>query len=135
MNKPALRKSLLFTAASGLGLLVDLILALLLTRIIGLSLPLSAAMSFVTVAIINYILFEFVVFRHEDARAHLGRAVGVLGASTSALIARILVIELVIRTLGDPQAIWAQGLTLVLGAGASFIVNFLINQRFVFSGR
>ncbi|WP_461308563.1 GtrA family protein, partial [Albidovulum sp.] len=51
-----------FVLASGLGLVLDIALALALHDLAGLPLWLAATISFFAVALLNYLLFEFWIF-------------------------------------------------------------------------
>ncbi len=123
-----------FGAVSGIGFLLDLVLALVLYEAFGLPLWLAATISFFAVAALNYVLFEFWVFRRDGSGASGGRAVGVLVASAVAAVARIgTILALtapVTALLGEGRA---QAVALlVAGAGVSLIVNFIINRSIVF---
>lgn len=126
-----------FGAASAIGFLADIVFALALREILGLPLWLAAAISFFAIALVNYLLFEFWVFRDTERRASLSRALGVLAASSVAALARIATILVLgapfTGLLGEGRARDA-GL-LIAGAGVSLVVNFLINRSVVFRRR
>lgn len=123
-----------FGAASAAGFLVDLVLALVLHEALGLPLWLAAMASFFAVALLNYLLFEFWVFRAAGRRASAARALGVLLSSCVAALARIgTILALgapVAAVLGTGRA--ADLALLVAGAGMSLLVNYRINRSVVF---
>ncbi|WP_420587415.1 GtrA family protein [Ruegeria sp.] len=123
-----------FTAISGLGLVVDIAVALFLHRVVGLPLWLSATVSFVAVGICNYLIFEFWLFRADGSAVSLRRLGGVLLSAAIAGGARITTILFIEAYAGEaptPSAL-RDALTLLAGAGVSLIVNFVINSRIVF---
>ena len=83
---------------------------------------------------LNYLLFEFWVFRDARRSASARRALGVLLASCVAALVRIGVIlgldSPVAAILGTGRA--HDVVLLVAGAGVSLVVNFLINRSVVF---
>ena len=123
-----------FGAASAIGFALDLALALVLHEALLLPLWLAATISFFTIAVLNYLLFEFWVFRDARRDASLQRAFGVLVASSIAAVARIATIVLldgaVTALLGSGRA--HDVVLLIAGAGVSLVVNFLINRTVVF---
>lgn len=125
----------LFVGVSGCGFVLDVALALALASLIGLPLPAAAAVSFSIVAIFNYILFEFVVFRIPETRAHMARAMGVLSASLIGLGVRLASVAALVSTFGEPDTALWRTLTLAAGACISLAVSFAINSNFVFGGR
>ena len=123
-----------FGAVSGLGFLLDLVMALVLYEAFGLPLWLAATVSFFAVAALNYVLFEFWVFRRDGGKASGRRAMGVIAASAIAACARIgTILALttpVLALLGEGRL--QATVLLVAGAGVSLVVNFIINRRVVF---
>lgn len=126
-----------FIAISGIGFLLDMGLALVLHERLGLPLWAAATISFFAVACVNYVLFEFWLFRGAGGTASGGRLIGVLLASVAAAVARIGTI----LALGRPvTAMLGEGRAhdislLVAGGGVSVIANFLLNKLVVFKGR
>ena len=123
-----------FGAVSGLGFILDLVLAIVLYEQLGLALWLAATVSFFAVAALNYILFEFWVFRRDGGTASGARAFGVLVASAVAACARIATI---LALTAPVTAVLGEGrmpaiVLLVAGAGVSLVVNYVINRRVVF---
>ncbi len=124
-----------FGAASAVGFLADLALALVLHEGLAQPLWLAATVSFFAVALINYLLFEFWVFRRAGRRLSPGRALGVLMASTIAALVRIgtiLVLQVPVLALLGPGRIGSVAL-LAAGAGLSLVVNYAINRGVVFA--
>lgn len=123
-----------FVAVSGVGFLLDIALALLLRQGLGLPLWLAATISFFVVACLNYLAFEHWIFRDPERAPSLRRLLGVLGASSIAVVARVGTIlaltPLVARLLevGTGQ----DTVLLVVGAGVSVVVNFAVNKWLVF---
>ena len=78
-----------FVAVSGAGFLVDIALALALHERAGLALWLAATISYFAVAGLNYLLFEFWIFRAPGQSFSWARLTGVLMASVVAAGSRI----------------------------------------------
>jgi putative flippase GtrA len=131
ISAPSLR-TVRYATAVLFGFGVDFGITLALSRLIGLYLELSAAIGFLAALAINYILFEFWVFRSESSAVSAARASQTLLAAGAALSVRVSVIWLVRQMLGDtlPEAVAA----IMLGAAASFSINYLI-LRVVFARR
>lgn len=124
-----------FTAISGIGLLVDIAIALFLHRAVGMPLWLAATLSFLIVATCNYVIFEFWLFRRHDSAMSLRRLIGVMVSAALAGLSRISTI-LVLDPFADALVTngWVRdALILLAGAGVSLAVNFSINSRIVFS--
>lgn len=125
-----------FVLASGLGLVLDIALALALHDLAGLPLWLAATISFFAVALLNYLLFEFWIFARGRARFSLWRFGGVVAASSIAALVRIGAV----LALEGSAPVAAAGrladlLTLILAAGLSVSVNFVLNRFGVFASR
>ncbi len=123
-----------FTTISGVGLLVDITIALFLHRATGFPLWLSATLSFLIVGACNYVVFEFWLFHRNDSALSLRRLIGVIFSAALAGVSRVTAILIL-----DPffDALVASGwlrdaLVLLAGASVSLTVNFLINSRIVF---
>ena len=78
-----------------LGFGVDFGITLALSRLVGLPLELSAAVGFLGALALNYILFEFWVFRREDSTFSAPRLLQTVLAAGAALSVRVGVIWLV----------------------------------------
>ena len=113
-----------------LGFGIDFGITLALSRVVGLPLEISAAIGFLTVLALNYILFEFWVFRGVDSAFSATRLSQTVLAAGAALSVRVVVIWLVRQVLGNtlPEVIG----TILLGAGASVFVNLSL-LRLVFA--
>lgn len=123
-----------FVLVSGVGFLVDIAIALLLRNVLGLPLWLAAAISFYAVACLNYLAFEYWVFRREGRALSMRRLLGVLGASSVAAVSRIATIlaltPLALAQIAEPIA--RDIALLVAGAGISILVNFCVTKWLVF---
>lgn len=129
-----MKKFVRFFIAAGIGFLIDMALAMALHELAGLVLWLAATISYFVVAACNYVLFEFWVFRDRDQDFSMKRLIGVILASAVAAGARIgtiiLLAPLAIQILGETSL--ADLALLICGGGASILVNFGVNQTFVF---
>lgn len=120
-----------FVAVSGAGLLLDIAFAILLHERVLLPLWVAALISFFAVSLLNYVLFEFWVFRRSGQAASGRRLFLVLAAACCAAATRavwILGIEPIAVGLPIVDIIRDVG---VLGsaAGVSLLVNFFLNKR------
>ena len=113
-----------------LGFSVDFGITLALSRLIGLPLELSAAIGFLGALALNYILFEFWVFRSGDSELSRTRLSQTVLAAGAALSVRVTIIWLLRKVLGNtlPEVIG----TILLAAWASVLVNYLL-VRLVFA--
>ncbi len=124
-----------FVAVSGVGFLVDIALALSIHERLGLALWLAATISFFAVAALNYLVFEFWIFKDTKQRFSWARLVGVLMASGVAAGARI---GTILGLTSLYTAILAEGRVLnlallVSGGVISVVVNFVLNKKLVFA--
>lgn len=110
------------------GFGVDLGVTLALAESIGAPLLVSASTGFVTALVLNYLLFEFWVFAGERSRLSWSRLGATLASAAIALAARLAVIEVARRAIGEDGLIRTTGLVLV-GAGVSMVVNYLVVSR------
>lgn len=126
-----------FVLASGIGLVADIALALVLHEALALPLWLAAAVSFAVVACLNYLMFELWIFRAPGAGLSALRFGGVLLASAVAGAARVGAVLALQWPAGVVFGTGRLGDTLVLigAAGVSVVVNFAVNRSVVFSGR
>ena len=122
-RRTAALELLRYTVAVGVGLGIDLSVALAVNRLLGLPLVAGAAIGFVGGILSNYLLFELWVFGTRQLRwARLGR---IVLAAQAALALRLGAVWLLDR-LGVPPLP-----TLVAGAGVSFAVNFFVSRRII----
>ncbi|MFV2091459.1 MAG: GtrA family protein [Hyphomicrobiales bacterium] len=120
---------------SGIGFLVDMGLALGLYEYAGLALWLAATISFFTVAGLNYLLFEFWIFRAPNGALSWRRLGGVLMASivaASTRIGTILGLSTPLAALITDNRSLSLAL-LVSGGAVSVVVNFALNRTLVFA--
>lgn len=130
-----LPRFMLFTLMSGCGLLIDISLALILRHSFGLPLAAAASLSFITVALINYFVCEYWLFRSDVSAASIARLSMVLFSSLAALVVRIALVSVgtvIVSSYGSWQI---DALKLLTAAGASLLVNFVALQRTTFRGR
>ena len=86
-------------------------------------------------AAVNYLVFEFWIFREPRKSFSLKRLAGVLLASVVAAAARV---GAILGLTSVYAAMIAEGRTLSLallisGAAVSVVVNFFLNKQFVFA--
>lgn len=113
-----------------IGLSLDLSLTLAVAQVGGLPLPVAAAIGFVTALALNYVLFEFWVFRDQTAAVSKVRLTQTATAACLALAVRVGVVWAVARLID--QSAPGMLVTMLLGVGASFVINFLL-LRVVFA--
>lgn len=121
--------------ASGAGLVVDILLALLLRHRLGLPLPMAGAVSFITVAAVNYVLFEYLVFCSEHSRLNWARLVKVLATSGVSLVFRVGAVSALVLAIGPVRSWLIDTAVLVAASGLSLIANYLMLRTFVFRDR
>lgn len=122
-----------YALASVAALGVDFVLTLSLHTFTPLPLYACAAIAFVTVGIAFYFVHEFWTFRAEDSRAsasRLSRNLFVLGCAFLARVSAIATLEFV----HPPEGLLAPAYVIV-GAGLSFTINYVVNRAWVFSDR
>ena len=107
-----------------LGFGVDFGITLALSRLVGLPLELSAAIGFIGALALNYVLFEFWVFRRENSTFSAPRLLQTALAAGAALSVRVVSFGLSGKILGNslPEVV----ATILLAAGASVLVNYLL---------
>lgn len=109
------------------GLVVDIGIAVLLSRGLDWPIPVAAATGFLIGVAVNYLMFEAYVFRtYSFGWARLGKTyVAALGA----LFVRTAAVWVIARLL--PPLSYGAELVLVAGAALSFCVNFLAVRLFL----
>jgi len=127
---PQFAELIRYTVVVCLGLAVDLGVALVVHQGLGVPLIGASALGLLAGAAANYLCHEFWTFRRAGAGVNAGRiarfglALGITLAVRMAAVA------------GLSQLIWLAQQDLViltLAAGLSFVVNFVISKRFVFT--
>lgn len=119
-----------FLIASVAALVIDMGLTLALREATGMSLTLSAALSFILVGAAFYFVHEYWTFRREGSRAsgrRLAQNLGVLGAAFLGRVGTIGALE----SWREPELILG-AVYFIIGAGVSFAVNYLANRFWVF---
>jgi GtrA-like protein. len=79
-----------------------------------------------------YVAHEFWTFRREDSGLSLRRFVNFALNCLMILLVRFLVIRLVENHINH-ESFLSQALILAIAAGVSFMVNFFISRRFIFT--
>jgi len=110
---------------------LDLVLAMILREALGLPVWLAAGISFIVVGVGAYFVHEHWTFRRAESRASAGRFVRNMAALAAAFTARIGVIA-AMEAIYDPETLLA-AVYIVIGAGVSLTVNFLLNRFWVFT--
>lgn len=123
-----------FFLASLAAFTLDLALALVLREAFGLSVTLSAAISFVTVAGATYFVHEYWTFARSESRTSAGRLTRNLISNGVAFTTRISLIA-IIETIHQPESTLLAAAYVAAGAAASLTVNYLLNRFWVFSGK
>lgn len=111
-----------------IGLMFDLAISWLLANHLGWPLWLAAASGFVSVAALNYVLHELWTFRNGEQQLSASRALGYSITLLITLAVRVAVVAWLAVSWGSAPSL----LVLVMGAFASFVVNFLLSKTLVF---
>ena len=122
-RRAALFETVRYTFAVGIGLAIDLTIAMALHRLAGVPLVVAAGLGFACGLVSNYLLFELWVFAAR--RIGWARFGKVVLAAQAALAVRLGAVWLLDRAGAPPL------LTLIAGAGLSFVVNFALARRAV----
>lgn len=132
MKLGSLLKTLKYCAVIFIGFGIDFGITLALTIQFKLTVTVAVIIGYLSALIINYTLFEYWVFKRDSAMFSPPRLFQIFIASIVALLVRIGVIKFAEHLLGKtPIEIMV---LLLLAAGASMLVNFLL-VRLVFSTR
>ena len=118
-----------FIAAVG-AFMLDLLLAMILREAAGLAVWLAAGISFVVVGVGAYFVHEHWTFRRTESRASAGRFSRNMAALAAAFTARVSVIA-IMEMIHRPEALLA-AVYIIVGAGVSLTLNFLLNRFWVF---
>jgi putative flippase GtrA len=121
-----------FFAVAVIAFATDLVLALVFRQVFQLPIAVAAAISFLIGWLISYLLHEFWTFQHAKSRVSGGRLARNLASNGVALASRISVIFL-LEQMHSPDTTLIAGLYIVVGAGCSFCVNYVLNRYWVFS--
>lgn len=117
-----------FFAVAVAGLIVDLAVAWSAAHFLSMPLWLATSIGFVVAAAMNYALHELWTFRAGAQRLSAGRALRYGAALAATLAARVATVAVLAAILGSACALPV----LMVGAGVSFCVNYLISKHFVF---
>lgn len=123
-----------FVAVSGAGFVADILLALFLRGQLGIPLPVAATLSFVAIAVANYLAFEFFVFRNDISTANLGRLVRTMLSAAIALAARLAALSILL-SVAAPSTSAGEAVVLFAAALLSLATNFFLVRTFAFRGR
>jgi putative flippase GtrA len=118
-----------FFSVTVLGLLLDLAIAIAVHHLLGAPLWLAAGAGFVIAAGANYVIHQTWTFQTGQRRISASRAAKYALVAIITLIARIAAVAALDRMIGAGLPL----LILLLGAGVSFGVNFVLSKYFVFS--
>jgi putative flippase GtrA len=121
-----------FFAASLLGLVFDVALAWALNQFAGVPLIPAAATSLIAAAAMMYVVHEFWTFRDGARRVSAARITGTILSAVFAFGVRSACLFGTTTLLGLGERF--APLQLLLAAGLSFVVNFLIVRRIVGGG-
>ncbi|MEZ5947458.1 MAG: GtrA family protein [Hyphomonas sp.] len=119
-----------YLAASIVALAVDYSLTLILYHAGGLDLSVAAAIAFVIVGAIFYLVHEFWTFRDEASRFSGKRMAGNLLVMCVAVMVRVGLIA-ALEHVRTPLGIWVS-LYFAVGVAGSFSTNYLLNRHLVF---
>lgn len=120
-----------FFAVAFSGVALDLAVAFALAHYLGVPLWAAAVCGFALAALANYAAHEYWTFRSHASRLSWLRAAQYIATSAATLVTRLAVILLLTRWLPADSSL----LILVLAAGVSFFVNFLLSKFLIFSQR
>lgn len=121
-----------FFTVAALGLVLDIAVALFLARTFGAPLWFAACVGFLVAASANYAAHELWTFRDGARRLSAKRAGGYLAVLGLTLAVRAGVVAVLSAFAGDPMTANWTLLILVIGAAASFCVNYLASSRLLF---
>lgn len=129
-----MRSGARYLAVAVIGFAADLGLALALNRLLGLDLTLAAGGGFVGALLLNYLMFEFWVFRADRAALSARRLAATAGSAVIALAVRLAAVA-GLGALIQPEGAVVTGGVLIIAAGLSLIVNWaLVSRIFARSG-
>lgn len=129
--QPGLKAFTRFTLVVAAGLLVDLVIAWLLS--LHMAIVAAAAIGFAAGALSNYLAHNFWTFRHGNARPRMSLRqfafyLAVLGIT---LAIRLALVALLSGWLGTGSL--ENAVVLIAASGASFLVNFVLSRQLVFT--
>jgi putative flippase GtrA len=116
-----------YTLTIVLGFAVDAGVTLLLSRLCGVPLPIATACGFLLALGLNYLLFELWSFSRQESALSPERFARTILAAGCALAVRVAVVWCAGALLGG--SLKGSLLAVITGAGASFIVNFVLVRR------
>lgn len=118
-----------FFVVAAVGVLLDITLAWLLVRYVGLSLTPAAACGFITAAVANYFMHETWTFSRAGQAISLKRAWQYLTMQGLTLVIRLLLVGLLDHAIAiDNKELIVLGLSNMVTLG----INFLIGVRLIF---
>jgi putative flippase GtrA len=123
-----MRRSWRYLAVIVVGFGIDLGLALILNRWLGLDLKFAAVAGFVAALSANYLLFETWAFRAQASRLSLRRLLATAASALVALGVRLAVIASLIRWIRASDTLTAAAI-LVAAAALSLLVNWTLVSR------
>lgn len=117
-----------YLAVVVIGFGVDLGLALVMNRLLGLDLALAAATGFAAALLVNYLLFETWAFRKGRSQFSGRRLLGTVVSALIALGVRLIAVATLERMVGASDTMAATAI-LILAAGLSLVVNWALVSR------
>jgi putative flippase GtrA len=120
-----------FLVVAVAGLILDIAIAWCAARLLGLPLWIAAATGFCVAALMNYALHELWTFRQGIRRISTGRALRYAAGLAITLAARVTAVAILAACVSNDRTLGI----LIVGAGVSFLVNFLISKHFVFRSK
>jgi putative flippase GtrA len=123
-HEAASRQALRFLVVSVAGVLFDLAVGWALASHLGMPLWQAGCISFLVAATMNYVLHELWTFGGGNKRLSARRGMQYFGVAGMALTTRLGAIVVLEAVLGSGRPLQ----TLMLAAGISFGVNFLVSR-------
>nr|WP_321359151.1 GtrA family protein [uncultured Hyphomonas sp.] len=119
-----------YFAASLAALAIDYVLTLALYYLTRLDLSVAAAIAFLLVGAVFYLVHEFWTFRQETSRFSARRMIANLGVLCLSGAVRVAIIA-ALEWVRAPAGVWVSAY-FAAGVAGSFCTNYLLNRYFVF---
>lgn len=110
------------------GLILDFAVAWSAAHFLNLPLWFAAGLGFLVAAGVNYVFHELWTFRNATRQLSSARALRYTLALFAVLVTRIATVAALSAVVGTD---WPLPI-LIVGAGVSFVVNYLISKYFIF---
>ena len=122
--------SVRYFVASLAALAIDYVITLALYYLAHLDLSVSAAIAFISVGAVFYLVHEFWTFRQATSRFSMRRMTANMGVLLLSGVVRVAVIA-ALEWARPPAGLWVSAY-FAAGVGASFSTNYLLNRFIVF---